>query len=71
MSTGRGENYVHQYIGDMRRDGKGKTNLKSFFDVVLIRLVLEAQLAAIFKVQAKFFRKSFANRFERCCEFLF
>ena len=55
MSTERGEN-VHQYIGDMRRDGKGKTNLKSFFDVVIIRLVLEAQLEAIFKVQAKFLK---------------
>ena len=54
----------------MRRD-EGENKLEEFFDVVIIRLVLEAQLAAIFKVQAKFFRKIFAKRFERCCEFLF
>ena len=49
-----------------------ETNLlKEFFDVVIIRFVLEAELAAIFKIQAKFMRKGFAKRFERRGEFLF
>ena len=52
-----------------RREEEHK--LEKFFDVAIIRLVLEAELAAVFKVQAKFFRKGFAKRFEWCGEFLF
>ena len=45
--------------------------LEKFFDVVIIWLVLEAELAAIFEIGAKFRRKAFTKQFEWSGAFLY